>query len=168
MCDRAACLLLLLAAAPAYGHRLSVDFVREGDAITIEVFHPEDGSPAVRARVQVFAGGRVVASGETDERGAFRFRPVEPGPFEVEALIGGHRATCAIEATPDAAERGSGGADAAGTRIRREPFPIVATVAGLGAIFGLFGFLLALRAARSARRIEARVARLEEGRPRAS
>ena len=84
---RATCLWLVLAAAPAFGHRLSVDYVRRGDAITIEVFYPENGSPAAGARVRVSAAGGLVASGDTDERGAFEFRTAEPGPFEVEALI---------------------------------------------------------------------------------
>ncbi|HAK97503.1 MAG TPA: hypothetical protein DCM87_21565 [Planctomycetes bacterium] len=160
---RAACVWLVLAAAPAYGHRLSVDFVRRGDAITIEVFHPEDGSPAAGARVRVSAAGGLVASGDTNERGAFEFRTAEPGPFEVEAVIAGHRATCVIEAAA-----GPDGAVGAGSRIRGEPAPIVQVVAGLGAIFGLFGFLLALRTARAARRIAARLSRIEEERPRAS
>lgn len=164
---RGACIWLLLAAAPAYGHRLSVDFTREGDAIVVEVFYPEDGSPAAGARVQVARGDCVVASGETNEQGAFRFRTGEPGPFEVEAVIAGHRATCAIEAAAGETGRGPGGADAGGTRIRRAPFPVVEMIAGLGAIFGLFGLLLARRAMRAARRVEARLARLEEERPRA-
>ena len=155
---------VLLWSAPVLAPRIEVDYLRDGQTITVEVFYPGDGSPARGASVEVQdRSGRVVAAGKTDDDGAFTFLQEGEGPLTVIAEDGAHRATCEV-ASEDGAPQEPGG-DAprrvAGTTIRREPLPVVQIVAGLGLIFGLGGLLLAYCAWRRSLLLQKRLEKLE-------
>jgi hypothetical protein len=95
---------LAFAPAWAFAHAVGVSCAIRGDQIEVEAYFDDD-SPAVKAKVQVVnANMEIVASGVTDEKGAWNFPRPAPGKYEVRLDAGaGHRAKKTIEvpiATP--------------------------------------------------------------------
>ena len=79
----------LLAATPAFAHKLIVDAAAKGDRLRVEAYY-EDDTPADDAKVTVLQGETVVAEGKTDERGVWSCPLPPPGDYEVKVLSVGH------------------------------------------------------------------------------
>lgn len=162
------CLLLLgIAPAFAFAHRVDVFPYWDGDKVRVEAFFP-DGSPVKGGKVRVFdSEGKFLAEGLTDQKGSWAFVPQSNGPFKVvlEASMG-HRAEAVVEAREGASPPGeaSGCEDSAALRalvreaVREELVPLLReikkerakpslrdVVGGLGWIVGIIGLWMALR-----------------------
>ncbi len=98
-----ATLLLMFAPALADAHAIGVDCKLRASKIEVEAFYDDD-SPAAKAKVQVVnAKDEIVASGMTDEKGAWSFPAPAPGKYEVRVDAGaGHRAKKVIDVPADA------------------------------------------------------------------
>ena len=107
-----ALLLLLLAAAPAWAHRLHAEARLDGGEVLLEVYF-SDGTAPDGAAVEVRRGETAVASGVADAQGRFRWRPpgpgryhlvvTEPGLHKAQAEIDVPAAALAAVATPSSA-----------------------------------------------------------------
>src|SRR5260221_312776 len=89
-----ALLLTTLVPASAFAHALHVARPKlVGDKVLIEAFFT-DGTEAAKSKVQVFsAEDKVIASGDTDDKGKWMFPAPAPGKYLVEVNAGaGHRA----------------------------------------------------------------------------
>ena len=82
----------LLAAGPAFAHKLIVDAGPRGDRLRVEAYY-EDETSADDAKVTVFQGETVVAEGKTDDRGVWTCPLPPPGNYRVKVLSVGHAAT---------------------------------------------------------------------------
>lgn len=94
----------LLAPGTARAHAMSATVEVRPEAVRVVVYF-EDDLPAELATVSVTdAAGAEVASGTTDERGAWSRAPLPPGEYRLTAKSSGHVATVAFTvAAPEAA-----------------------------------------------------------------
>jgi len=89
-----ALLLTTLVPASALAHALRIARPKlVGDKVVIEAYFA-DGTEAAKAKVEVLnAEKKVIASGDTDDKGRWRFPAPAPGKYMVEVNAGaGHRA----------------------------------------------------------------------------
>ncbi|HVK13982.1 MAG TPA: hypothetical protein VM597_34890 [Gemmataceae bacterium] len=94
---------LLLAATPAFAHKLIVQAGPKGDRLRIEAYY-EDDTPADDAKVALLQGETVVAEGKTDDKGVWLCPLPAAGTYEVKVLSVGHvgRTTVEIAGPPPA------------------------------------------------------------------
>jgi hypothetical protein len=144
------CGILLLFAARAEAHALHAEARLKGERVTVEAFY-SDNTPAQNARIVVHdKKGVEIASGRTDESGAWQFPRPKSGSYEVTVEAGdGHRTRVPIAIPSDpriAAESGSaaeGGVvvTAGPTRAELTRLPWLRVIIGVGAIATLAGAL---------------------------
>jgi hypothetical protein len=152
--------VVLLVAARADAHALHAEARLKGDRVTVEAFYSDD-APARNARVVVNdkIGGEI-ASGRTDESGAWSFPRPKSGNYEVTVDAGeGHRTRVpiAIPSDPRVGAPSDAGEDsgvivtAGPTRAELIRLPWLRVIIGLAAIATLAGALwLATRRGRAA------------------
>lgn len=95
-------LILLVAAAPAFGHKLLVQPKVSETQVRVEAYY-EDETPAQHAKVEVWRGDEMVASGTTDDTGVWTFAKPPAGTYEIRVKDLGHAARLALvieEAAP--------------------------------------------------------------------
>ena len=67
------CFVCAMSPLHSHAHRMLVDHVVEGKAVSVDVFFP-DGKPAKNVKVEVYrADETLYLSGETDAEGQFNF-----------------------------------------------------------------------------------------------
>jgi hypothetical protein len=100
---RAAPALLLLALpAAALAHRLHAEARLDGEVLLLEVYF-SDGAAQAGAAVEVRRDEELLARGETDAQGTFRWRPPAPGTYLLEVTEAGlHRARVEVTVAPGA------------------------------------------------------------------
>jgi hypothetical protein len=142
------CGIVLLVAARAEAHALHAEARLKGERVTVEAFY-SDNTPAQNARILVHdKKGIEIASGRTDESGAWQFPRPKSGSYEVTVETGdGHRTRVPIAIPSDpriAAESGSEGGvvvTAGPTRAELTRLPWLRIIIGFGAIATLAGAL---------------------------
>jgi hypothetical protein len=145
----------LLCPDRALAHALNAECVVKEGRVEVEAFY-DDGTPARRARVRIFAEGmRLVGEGKTDDKGSCTLARPEAGQYEVQVDAGaGHRRTMAL-VVPTAETAPAPPVSGTPMREERARYPWTRVLLGVlliaagGAVFVLVG---AFRKAR--RRIE--------------
>ncbi|MCA1909330.1 MAG: hypothetical protein LDL39_13305 [Magnetospirillum sp.] len=100
-----AVLALLLAASPAYAHKLKLFVTQEGTEISGKTYFAGGGAAAELDGQVVDAQGRVVATLRTDAEGRFRFTPPQGDGLRVRFESGdGHMAEAVLGQTAPSAQ----------------------------------------------------------------
>lgn len=148
-----AILAVLLAASPAYAHKLKLFVTQEGAEITGKAYFAGGGAAAELDGQVVDAQGRVVATLRTDAEGRFRFAPTHGDGLRVRFESGdGHMAEAVLGPPPAAAPPVNAATPDVDAAIARQLTPLREQldrmesrarlsdiVGGVGLIVGAFG-----------------------------
>ena len=144
------CFVCAMSPSHSYAHRMLVDHVVDGKAVSVDVFFP-DGKPAKNVKVEVYrADETLYLSGETDAEGQFNFNLADETHLKIVAIGKlGHRAKQEIsltDATLQVSEESEEASPTEGKVRRRDSIPFRDIFAGFGYILGLAGIFMYLKA----------------------
>lgn len=148
-----AVLAVLLAASPAYAHKLKLFVTQEGTEISGKTYFAGGGAaPELDGQV-MDAHGQVVATLRTDAEGRFRFTPPQGDGLRIRFESGdGHMAEAVLGQTAPSAQTANAAAPDVDAAIARQLTPLREQldrmesrarlsdiVGGVGMIIGVFG-----------------------------
>lgn len=148
-----AVLAVLLAASPAYAHKLKLFVTQEGTEISGKTYFAGGGAAAELDGQVVDAHGQVVATLRTDAEGRFRFTPPQGDGLRIRFESGdGHMAEAVLGQTAPSAQPANAAAPDVDAAIARQLTPLREQldrmesrarlsdiVGGVGMIVGVFG-----------------------------
>jgi hypothetical protein len=129
--------VLLLAAGPAFAHRLNVKPTVVGDQLRVEAYYDDD-TPSQEAKVTLTRDGELVASGRTDEKGIWTTPRPKAGTYVVRAESVGHAAKDSFEVTEPEPTAAPAVEPPPAEPTHHTPTPWRELATGLGIIAGLW------------------------------
>jgi len=133
----------------AFGHKMLIDILVEKDkTVRVDAFFP-DGTKVKGAKIEVFKpNGELFIKDKTDDEGGFSFKPKDiPGKWKV-VVTGtmGHRAEKEFMVGAESSKIKKEEKKVYNVAVvKKEAFPFVPLLAGLGFIFGLLSFIMVLK-----------------------